>query len=155
MSGPIRAKVTAVQQVGGRVLVDVAAGYLDQRSRVELMLPAGMTILPQPGADVLLMPSGYHDHMVALLPDDASLRIAGLAAGEMGWQDYAGNQILFQATGLTLTAPQGLVINAAGPVTVNAAGHVVTVIGSPVKIGTGAHAVQLATGVPSTNLFAD
>ncbi len=151
----MRARITAVQQLGGRVLVDVQCGYLDRRSRVELMLPAGFTILPQPGADVLLVASGYLDHVVALLPDDAALRIPGLAAGEMGWRDYAGNQLLFKAAGITLTAASALTINATGPVQVNASGQVVTVNAAQVKVGSGAQAVKLASGANSTKLFTD
>jgi phage gp45-like len=153
--GMMRAKVAAARQVGGRVLLDVSGPWLDTRSRVELMLPAGFTVLPQPGADVLLLPSGAYGQRIAILPDDPGLRIAGLGAGEMGWRDYAGNQLLFKASGVELSAPFGLTINSPAPVLLDATGHPVTVKASRVNVGTGAQPVKLANNAASTNLYAD
>ena len=82
-------------------------------SKVELFLPYGMSANPVPSqnADVIVFTiGGTRDHLVGIL-DDASLRIPGLAAGEFGWQDQNGQQVVFKSTGIVITTTLGVTIN--------------------------------------------
>jgi len=98
-----RAIVRRAALVKGRVLLDLALWHGEERSRVQLMLPAFLTYLPPVGSEVLVLQvGGTADHRVALLPDGTGQRISGLAPGEIGLADVAGNSVRMTAAGIAL-----------------------------------------------------
>jgi phage gp45-like len=84
---------------------------------VELLLPPGMSAVPLGGDALLFQVNGRRDHVVALV-DDPSTRIADLKAGEFGFRDQMGQQVVFRADHLEITTPRKVVITATGDVVI-------------------------------------
>lgn len=110
---------------------------------VELLLPPGMSAVPL-GGDVLLLQIGARrDHLVALV-DDPACRITDLKAGEFGFRDRVGQQVVLRADHLEITTPQKVVLTATGDVAINTTGNIVLTSGGTVQLGgTGARKVVL------------
>lgn len=111
-----RIVLTVLNPKRALIQVNILAGEV--KENIELMLPYGMSANPPAGGDVLLFAvGGSRSHLIALCADDPALRIAGLAAGEFGFRDKNGQQIVFRANGIEITSTLGVTINA--DVTVN------------------------------------
>jgi phage baseplate assembly protein V len=103
--------VTAARLREGKVIVDVQLLSGESRRGVELPLPAGLTYIPSPGTDVTVLEvGGNRNHLICVAVDDPTLRITGLAPGEFGFRDGAGQQVVMRASGLTLTSPVRVVV---------------------------------------------
>ena len=108
-----RAIVRSASLVKGRVLLDVTLWHGEDRSRIELKLPAFLTYLPPVGSEVLVLQvGGTADHRVALLPDGTGQRLSGLAPGEIGLADLAGNTVRVTAAGIALKHQTSITIEA-------------------------------------------
>lgn len=114
-------RVTASRILDGRVLLDLTLRDGEERTNVELRLPAGYTVRPRVGADVdVWTVGGNPDHLVAHAADDPGLRIADLAEGESGFRDAGGQTIRMLAGGVRMTGLLSLEIECAGAVTLDA-----------------------------------
>lgn len=162
-SGITRGKVTAARTRGGRVLLDVTLLHGEVRSRVELLLPAGLTYIPPAGTDVLVLEVGGHrDHLVAVVADDAAQRIIGLGVGETGLRAH-GQQVVIRRDGVEITNALKVTIVSAGTVTVQAGGTATVqapavVVDSPsVKLGSAGASkpVKLADNSNAAKVFAE
>lgn len=106
-----RGIITGARLRSGKVIVDVQLLNGESRRGVELPLPAGLTYLPSPGTDVTVLEvGGNRNHLICMAADDPTLRITGLAPGEFGFRDAAGQQVVMRATGLELTSPLRVVV---------------------------------------------
>ena len=126
-----------------RTVLQVSVLKGEVKEGVELLLPPGMSAVPL-GGDVLLFQVGARrDHLVAFV-DDPACRIADLKAGEFGFRDAIGQQVVFRANHLEITTPQKVVITATGDVAINTQGNVVLTPGGTVQLGgTGGRKVVL------------
>jgi len=115
-----RGRVRNARIRGGRTLADIEMADGEMRTRVEIMLPMGMSAVPEDGADVLVVQIGGPDHLVALQADDAGLRASGLAPGDMAMRDKRGQQVLLNGEGVTISGALKVTIVSAGEVTVTA-----------------------------------
>jgi len=112
-SGTKRGKVTAARVFGGRTLLDVELLSGEQCSYVELLAPTGWTMVPAPGADVLVQEvGGDRGHLVATVADDASLRIDGLGPGDFGLRDARGQQVTMTAEGVRVKNALQVIVEA-------------------------------------------
>lgn len=143
-----RGRVQNARTREGRVIVDMTLTSGETRRGVELMLPGGFSMLPAEGADlVVLEVGGNRNHLVAMVADDPALRIQGLAPGEFGFRDAAGQQVLVRATGIEITSPL--------PVRVESAERVV-VEAPEILLGEGAtKAVKLEDDTPAAKVKAE
>lgn len=149
-----RGTLLSVVTSGGRALADIAMFSGETRSRVELMMPYGLSALPGKGADVLVHEIGSRDHLVAVMADDPSVRILGLAPGEVGIQAF-GQRVVIRADGVEIGGAKKISIVSDGPVTVTAPQVVVE---SPnIRLGSAGAAVpvQLANNSAATKVFAE
>lgn len=119
-SPPVRGKVVRSYVRDGRTLLDVRTLDGEMRSRVELFTPAGMTSRPGAGADVVILSNGGHYDDLVAMADDTATRITGLAAGEFGFRDAAGQSVIFKADGIEITGALKVTIVSAGDVVVSA-----------------------------------
>lgn len=115
-----RGKIAAARIRGGRTLADVQMMDGETRTRVEVLLPMGMSAVPRAGADVVVLEVGSRDHLVALLADDPALRVGGLAPGEIGLRDERGQQVTLTPDGVRLTGALKVTIVSAGEVLLTA-----------------------------------
>lgn len=74
---------------------------------IELLLPYGMSAIPVGSTPdyLLFQVQGMRDHKVAIGADDPSLRIPDLAAGELGFRNGRGSQVVFRNNKIEITAP--------------------------------------------------
>lgn len=149
-----RGKIAAARLRGGRTLADVRMLDGETRSRVEILLPMGMTAVPREGADVVVLEIGSRDHLVALLADDPALRVAGLAPGEIGLRDERGQQVTLTPDGVRITGALKVTIVAAGDVSIETSANVLitaplTTVDGSLTV-TGGIAVQGSGGANST-----
>jgi phage baseplate assembly protein V len=149
-----RGRIAAARIRGGRTIADVQMLDGETRSRVELLLPMGMTAVPRAGADVVVLEVGNRDHLVALLADDATLRVTGLAAGEIGLRDERGQQVTLTPDGVRVTGALKVTIVATGDVSIETPANVLvtaplTTVDGNLTI-TGTLAVQGGGGGGST-----
>lgn len=153
MSGT--AKVTRAYERAGRTLLDVAALDGEQRSRVRLLLPPGISAVPPVGSDLVLVRLHGNDQVVALGGDHAGSRITGLGPGEFGFRDAAGQQVVFKADGLRITNALKVSIESSGPVEIAASSVVVTA--PAIKLGSAGatQPVKLANGSNAVKVFAE
>jgi phage gp45-like len=151
-----RGKVTAARLKGGRVLVDVAMLHGQQRSRVELLLPAGLTFIPPAGTDVLVLQVGNNpDHRVAVVSDSPAQRVTGLQPGEIGLRDANGQQVVLGANGVVISGATQVALTCSGNVNLTVSGTV-TVAASMIKLGSGAtKAIRLADNTVTTKVVAE
>ena len=97
-----------------RTLVQLSGLAGETKSKIELFLPYGMSALPTGNDDVILVQvGGSRSHLVALFADNPALRIQDLAAGEFGFRDTNGQQIVFRTDHIEITAPGKKVIGVA------------------------------------------
>lgn len=115
-----RGRVRSARIRGGRVLAEVEMADGETRTRVELLLPMGMTAVPRAGADLLVVQVGGPDHLVALQADDASLRAAGLTPGDIGLRDERGQMVVLNGEGVTVSGALKVTIVSAGDVEITA-----------------------------------
>ncbi len=119
-----RGRVRSARVRGGRTLADIEMADGELRTRVEILLPMGMSAVPDAGADVLVLQLGGPDHLVALQADDASLRATGLGAGDIALRDKRGQQVVLNAEGVTVSGAIKLTIVSAGDIEITAGGTV-------------------------------
>ncbi len=119
-----RGRVRSARVRGGRTLADIEMADGELRTRVEILLPMGMSAVPDAGADVLVLQLGGPDHLVALQADDASLRATGLGAGDIALRDKRGQQVVMNAEGVTVSGAIKLTIVSAGDIEITAGGTV-------------------------------
>jgi phage gp45-like len=115
-----RGRVLSARVRGGRTIADIQMADGETRTRVELMLPMGMSAVPESGADVLVLEVGGRDHLVALQADDSSLRAIGLGAGDIAVRDKRGQQVLLDGEGVTVSGALKVTIVSAGDVEITA-----------------------------------
>jgi phage gp45-like len=138
-----RGKVRRVRLGPQRAVLQVAVFRGEVKEGVELLLPPGMSAVPLGGDVLLFQVNGRRDHLVALV-DDPGTRIADLKAGEFGFRDQVGQQVVFRADHLEITTPRKVVITAAGDVVINAQGNIALTPGGMVQLGgTGGRKVVL------------
>ena len=150
-----RGRLTNARTRGGRVIVDMTMLDGETRRGVELMLPTGLSALPNAGADlVVLEVGGNRNHLVAMVADDPAQRIEGLAPGEFGMRQ-GGQQVIFRTDGLEITGALQITITSSGPVNLTA-DATVTVEAPRIQLGAGATLpVKLASGANATKVFAE
>ncbi len=119
-----RGRVLSARVRGGRTLADIQMADGETRTRVELMLPMGMSAVPDAGADVLVLEVGGRDHLVALQADDAGLRTIGLGAGDFAFRDKRGQQVVMNGEGVTVSGAIKLTIVSAGDIEITAGGAI-------------------------------
>lgn len=149
-----RGKIAAARLRGGRTLADVQMLDGETRSRVEILLPMGMTAVPREGADVVVLEIGSRDHLVALLADDPALRVTGLGPGEIGLRDERGQQVTLTPDGVRVTGALKVTIVADGDVSIETPANVLvkaplTTVDGNLTV-TGGIAVQGDGGANST-----
>lgn len=127
MTGAVtRGRITAARIRGGRTIADIQMMDGETRTRVEVMLPMGLTAVPRAGADVVVLEVGGRDHLVALLADDPALRVGSLAPGEIGIRDERGQQVTLTPDGVRITGALKVTIVSAANVEIAAPKLVVT-----------------------------
>ncbi|MFH5926449.1 phage baseplate assembly protein V [Roseomonas xinghualingensis] len=127
MSEPTRGKIVSTRTRGGRALATVLLANGDMRNRVELLMPYGISALPEEGADVMVLEvGGNRDHLVALMADASALRIPGLAPGEVGFRDKRGQQVVLRSDGVEIIGALKVTIVSSGPVEVKAPAVIMT-----------------------------
>lgn len=119
-----RGRVRAARIRGGRTLAEVEMADGEVRTRVEIMLPMGVSAIPDAGADVLVMQIGGPDHLVALQADDASLRAPDLASGDIALRDKRGQMVVLNGEGVTVSGAIKLTIVSAGDIEITAGGAI-------------------------------
>jgi len=119
-----RGRVRSARIRGGRVLADIDVADGEMRSRVEILLPMGLSAIPDAGADLLVFQIGGPDHLVALQADDASLRAMDLDPGDIAIRDKRGQEVRINAEGVTVSGAIKLTIVSAGDIDITAAGAV-------------------------------
>lgn len=119
-----RGRVRSARIRGGRTLAEVEMADGETRSRVEILLPMGLSAIPDAGADLLVVQIGGPDHLVALQADDASLRASGLGPGDIAIRDKRGQEVRINAEGITVSGAVKLTIVSAGDIDITAAGAV-------------------------------
>lgn len=116
-----RGRVISAAQRGGRVLADVSMLDGETRTRVELLLPYGLSAVPRAGADVVVLEvGGDRSHLVALSADESDLRIEDLAAGEIGLRDHQGQRVVIRGDGVEVRGALKVTIVSSGDVSVEA-----------------------------------
>jgi phage gp45-like len=119
-----RGRVRSARVRGGRTLAEVEMADGEVRTRVEILLPMGMSAIPEAGADVLVLQVGGPDHLVALQADDAALRAAGLAGGDIALRDKRGQMVVMNGEGVTISGAIKVTIVSAGDVQITAGGAI-------------------------------
>lgn len=116
-----RGRVAASRVRGGRTLAEVDMLDGERRTRVELLMPYGLSARPPAGADVVVLEVGAaRDHLVALMADDPTRRITDLAPGEVGLRDGSGQEVVLRADGVEVRGALKVTIVASGDVSVQA-----------------------------------
>jgi phage baseplate assembly protein V len=121
VSEPTRGRIVSTRTRGGRALATVLLANGDTRTRVELLMPYGLSALPEEGADVMVLEvGGNRDHLVAMMADATGLRIPGLAPGEVGLRDKRGQQVVLRGDGVEIIGALKVTIISSGPVEMTA-----------------------------------
>lgn len=94
---------------GRRMLVQVQMLNGEVKDGVELILPYGMSAIPNAGDVLVLTVGGTRDHMVAIAVDDSARRIRDLVAGEFGFSD-GGQQIVFRTDRLDVGSKNPILV---------------------------------------------
>lgn len=104
-----RGKLTmAAYSAGGQRTMLQGLGLAGETHQgIELLLPYGMSAIPTglTGDYVLVQVGAVRDHKVAIALDDPALRIPDLAAGEIGFRNSRGSQVVFRTNKIEVTAP--------------------------------------------------
>ena len=118
-----RGRVVSTTLNPKRPLIQLTGLAGETKTKIELFVPKGMSVHPTGDEDVILLQvGGSRSHLVALFADDPALRIADLAAGEFGFRDSNGQQIVFRQDRLEITSPKKLRIDVTGDVEIAAQG---------------------------------
>jgi phage gp45-like len=104
-----RGKVRGARLGPQRTVLQVSILKGEVKEGVELLLPPGMSAVPLGGDVLLFQVGGRRDHLVALVDDPVS-RITDLRAGEFGFRDAHGQQIVFRADQIEITTSTAVVI---------------------------------------------
>ena len=105
---------------GGRVYADIQMLDGETRSRVEVLQPFGVTAVPTPGADLVVLEVGSRDHLVAQIGDSRSLRVDEAQPGEIAVRHGSGQTVIFTDEGIRVSGALKIEIESAGEVTVTA-----------------------------------
>ena len=100
--------IMSAYSAGGRRTMLQGNGLAGETHQgIELLLPYGMSALPVGStADYLILQvNGVRDHKVAIGADDPALRIPDLGAGEFGFRNARGSQVVFRTNKIEVTAP--------------------------------------------------
>lgn len=130
LHGHLRGMVTRGRVISAtlnpkRCLLQLNGLKSEIKQKVELFLPKGMSAFPSGNEDLILLQVGNsRAHLVALLADDPALRIQDLQAGEFGFRDANGQQVVFRKDRLEVTTPLKLVANVTGDADVTVGGQV-------------------------------
>ena len=100
--GVRRGTVRLAAYTAVRTLLQIDGRAGEVRQNVELLLPYGMSAVPDAGDVIFFQIAGAPDHLIALGADNAALRIAGLAKGELGLKNLAGVTVYLSAGGLVI-----------------------------------------------------
>lgn len=111
-----------------RTLVQLSGLASETKDKIELLLPYGMSALPDKGDVVMLQVGGSRAHLVALCADNPELRIADLQKGEFGFRDLNGQQVVFRQDRLEVTTPKDLVITVTGNTTMQVDGDLTATV---------------------------
>lgn len=114
-----RGRVIQARIRGGRTIADIEMLDGETRTRVEIPMSFGISAVPSPGADVVVLEVGSRDHLVALMADDATTRVTGLVAGDVAIRAH-GQTITINAAGIRITDAVAVEIESAGEVTITA-----------------------------------
>jgi phage gp45-like len=92
---------------GQRTMLQGAGFFGEQHLNIELMLPYGMSAIPagETADYIYFKVNGSADHKVAVGADDPALRIPDLQAGEIGFRNNRGNQVVLRQNKIEVTAP--------------------------------------------------
>ena len=132
-----RGRVRSVEILDGQVLLDLTLDSGEVRTKVALMLPSGITAIPQPGADVILARVGSRDEdLVALQADDGASRVSTAVSGDWAVRAH-GATALIAAAGITITGfGAAITITTAGVSFVH--DTLITLDAPTIKLGAGA-----------------
>ncbi|HEY3846232.1 MAG TPA: phage baseplate assembly protein [Acetobacteraceae bacterium] len=119
-----RGALTLSNYTACRPLIQATGMAGETLQNVELLFPYGFSALPKAGAVILLDNLGTRTHVLAIMADDATLRITDLAAGEFGHRDGNAQQIVFRADRIEITTPLKLVANVTGDCDLTVGGDV-------------------------------
>ena len=99
-----RAVLRAVDDTGGLQRLQLSLYAEETRDQVDRVQPFGLTSVPLPGAEVVVVSiGGGRDHPVAIVIDDRRFRPTGLAAGEVCvYSARAGQRVTLLADGTVL-----------------------------------------------------
>lgn len=128
-----RGKVKSARLGGQRTVLQVTVLRGEVKEGVELVLPPGMSHLPLGGDALIFQVNGMRDHLVAFV-DDPSTRIRDLKAGELGWRDANGAQIVLRSDHIEVTGAK-LILDVSGDCVINATGNAVLTTGGTVQLG--------------------
>lgn len=83
-------------------------------SDIEVMHHYGLTSVPLPGAEVVMLAvGGVKDHGIVIAVDDRRYRVTGLAGGDVAIYDHTGQMVhLGGAAGITVHSPVSVTIDA-------------------------------------------
>ena len=119
-----RGRVLSATRNPKRTLLQISGLAGETFQKIELILPYGMDAFPTAGDLVLQQVGHSRAHLVALGADDPALRISDLEAGEFGFRDGRGQQIVFRKDRLEVTTPLKLVLNVTGDADITVGGQV-------------------------------
>lgn len=120
-----RGRVVSAALNPKRTLLQISGLKGEVKTGIELFLPFGMSARPTGGEDLLLLQvGGSRGHLVALFADASDLRIRDLHAGEFGFRDQNGQQVVFRSDRLEVTTPLKLVATVSGDMDVTVSGQV-------------------------------
>lgn len=127
-----------------RTLVQLSGLSAEVMTKIELILPYGMSALPGKGGDVILLQvGGSRAHIVAIGADDPTLRITDLQAAEFGFRDARGQQVVFRTDRLEITTPLKVVGTVGGDMMLTVTGKAVLSCNDVELGGTGGKKVVL------------
>lgn len=95
-----RAVLEAVNDSGKMQVIKVSVLAGENRDDVEYFQDYGFTSVSKAGAEALILcPQGNREHMIAIKVGDRTVRIKGLASGDVAMFDDVGNKIHLKQNG--------------------------------------------------------
>lgn len=130
-----RGRIVAAALNPKRCLLQVSGLAGEVKDNIELMLPYGRSAYPLAGGSVILLQvGGSRSHLVALLGDDASLRIPDLQPSEFGDRDTRAQQIVFRENEIEITTSLNVVATVGGSLTATVSGATTITGGAPITL---------------------
>lgn len=120
-----RGRVALAAMNPKRTLVQLTGLKDETKTKIELLLPYGMSARPKGGDVIMLQVGGSRAHLVALCADDPALRIPELEEGEFGFRDQNGQQVVFRKDKLEVTLPLKMVMEIEGDLEMTVHGNVI------------------------------